>query len=104
MKREMGKDGDQGESSNIQRTTGVSLLSAEASLPRSLCPGIYMICKKKNLKLKHCPQSQSKLVTKTSDKTLTEAAFARNDKEMIIVVSETYLIANQFQKTRKMLL
>ena len=63
-----------------------------------------MICKKKNLKLKHCRQSQSKLVTKTSDKTLKEAAFARNDKEMIIVVSETYLISNQFQKTREMLL
>ena len=34
----MSKDVDQGESSNIQRTTRVNLLSAEASLPRSLCP------------------------------------------------------------------
>ena len=103
MKREMGKDGDQGASSNIQSTKRVNLLSAEASLPRSLCPEMCMICKKKDLKLKHCRQSQSKLVTKTSEKTIKEAAFARSDKEMIIVVSETYLIANQFQKTREML-
>ena len=33
MKREMGRDGDQGESSKSQRTTMVSLPSAEASLP-----------------------------------------------------------------------
>ena len=98
----MGKGGDQGESSNIQRTTRVNLLSSEASLPRSLCPEMCMICKKNDLKLKHSRQLQSKIVTKTSEKTLKEAAFARNDKEMIIVVSETYLIANQFQKTREM--
>ena len=61
-----------------------------------------MICKKKDLKLKHCRQLQSKLVTRASEKTL-KAAFAQNDKEMIIVVSETYLIANQFQITREML-
>ena len=65
-----------------------------------------MICKKNNyLKLKPSRQSQSKRITKTSEKTLKEAAFARNDKEMSIVVSETYLIANQSQKkTRQMLL
>ena len=57
-----------------------------------------MICKKKDLKLKHSQQLQSKIVTKTSEKTLKEAAFAENDKEMIIVVSEAYLTANQFQK------
>ena len=51
--REMGKDGDQGESSKSQRTTRVSSPSAEASLPRSLYPEMCMICKKKNLKLKH---------------------------------------------------
>ena len=52
MKREMDKDGDQGESSMSQRTTRVSLPSAEASLPRSLCPEMCMICKKKDLKVK----------------------------------------------------
>ena len=60
-----------------------------------------MICKKKDLKLKHSRQLQLKIVTKTSEKTLKKAAFARNDKEMIIVVSETYLTANQFQKHKK---
>ena len=101
MKREMGKDGDQGYSNKSQRTTSVSLLSAEASLPRSLCPNMCMIFKKNDLKLKHSRQLQSKVVTKTSEKTLKEAAFARNDKEMIIVVSETYLTANQFPKHKK---
>ena len=70
MKREMGKDGDQGESSKSQRTTRVSSNSTEASLPRSLCPEMCMICKKKNLKLKHSRQLQLKIVTKTSEKTL----------------------------------
>ena len=97
MKREMRKDGDQGESSKSQITTRVSSPSAEASLPRSLCPEMCMICKKKDLKVKHSPQLQSKIVTKASE----EAAFAENDKEMIIVVSEAYLTANQFQKHKK---
>ena len=58
MKREMGKDGDQGESRKTQRTTRVNLPSAEASLPRSLCLEMCMICKKKDLKLKHSRQLQ----------------------------------------------
>ena len=60
-----------------------------------------MLCKKKDLKVKHSRQLQSKIVTKTSEKTLKEAAFTGNDKEMIIVVSEAYLTANQFQKHKK---
>ena len=32
---------------------------------------------------------------------LKEVAFTGNDKEMIIVVSEAYLTANQFQKHKK---
>ena len=64
MKRKMGKDGNQGESSNFQRTVRVSLLSAEVLLPGSLCPAMYMICKKRYLKLKHSRQSQSKPVKK----------------------------------------
>ena len=58
--REMGKDGDEGESSKSERTTRVSSPSAEASLPRSLCPEMCMICKKKNLMLKHNRQLQLK--------------------------------------------
>ena len=58
MKKEMGKDDDQGESSKSQRTARVSLPSAEAALPRSLCPEMCMICKKKDLKLKHSRQLQ----------------------------------------------
>ena len=89
-----------GESSKSQRTTRVSSSFVEASLPRSLCPEMCMICKKKDLKVKHSRQLQSEIVTKTSE----EAAFAGNDKEMIIVVSEAYLTANQFQKLQEMLL
>ena len=64
----MGKDGNQGESSKIQRTMRVGLPSAEASLPRSLCPEMCMICKKKDLKLKQSRQLQSEIVTRTSEK------------------------------------
>ena len=35
-----------------------SLSSAETSLPRSLCPEMCMICKKKDLKLKHSRQNE----------------------------------------------
>ena len=97
----MGKDGDQAEGSKIQRTTRVRLPFAETSLPRSLCPEMCMICKRKDLKVKHSRQLQQKLLPEPVKKTLKEAAFARNDKEMIISVSETYLIANQFQEHKK---
>ena len=39
-----------------------------------------MIFKKKDLKLKHSRQLQSKIVNRTSEKTLKKAVFARNDK------------------------
>ena len=55
------------------------------------------IYKKKDLKVKHSRQLQSKVVTKTSE----EVTFAGNDKEMIMVVSEAYLTDNQFQKHKK---
>ena len=61
IKGEMGKDGDQGESSERQRTTRVSLPSAEASLRRSLCPEMCMICNKRDLKLKQSRQLHQKL-------------------------------------------
>ena len=70
-----GQNGDQAESSKSQRTSMVSSPSAEVSLPRSLCPEMCMICKKKDLKLKHSRQLQSKIVTRTSEKTLKKAAF-----------------------------
>ena len=43
MKMEMGKDSGQDESSKSQRTTRVSLPSAGASLPRSLCQEMCMV-------------------------------------------------------------
>ena len=58
MKREMGKDGKESESSKSQRTMRISSPSAEASLPRSLCPEMCMICKKNDFKVKHSRQLQ----------------------------------------------
>ena len=66
----------------------LGLHSAEALSLRSLCPEMCIICKTKDLKLKHSRQLQSKIITKTSAKTPKYAAFARYDKEMIIVVSD----------------
>ena len=60
-----------------------------------------MICKKRGLKLKRSRQLQSEIVTRTSEKMLKEVVFVLNDKKMIIVVSETYLIDHQFQKHKK---
>ena len=51
--------------------------------------------------MKHSRQLQSKIVTKTNEKMLKEGAFAGDDKETVIVVSEAYLRANQFQKYKK---
>ena len=77
MKREMGKNDDQDKSIKSQRTTRISSPSAEASLPRSLCPEMCMICKKKDLKLKHSRQLQSKIVIKTSEKNAKGGRFYR---------------------------
>ena len=53
----------------------ISSPSAEASLPRSLCPEMCMIFKKKDLK--HSRQLQSKIVTKTSEKNAKGCRFYR---------------------------
>ena len=46
-------------------------------------------------------QSLSKIVTETAERTIKQAAVARNDLEMITAVTETDLIAKKFQKHQK---
>ena len=60
-----------------------------------------MICKKKDIKIKGIRQSLSKIVTETAERTIKQAAVARNDLEMIAAVTETDLIAKEFQKHQK---
>ena len=60
-----------------------------------------MICKKKDIKIKGIRQSLSKIVTETAERTIKQAAVARNDLEMITAVTETDLIAKEFQKHQK---
>ncbi len=57
-----------------------------------------MICKKKDLKVRGKQRPLSKIITTTAEKTLKEAAIAQNDVQMILAVSETDLIAKEFQK------
>ena len=60
-----------------------------------------MICKKKALKVNKKSQPLTKIVTKTAEKTLREAANLKNDTEMVIEVRDTDLIAKEFQKHEK---
>ena len=96
MKREMGKDGDQGESSKIQRTMKVGLPSAEASLPISLCPEMCMICKKTDLNLKQRRHFQSEIITRTSEKNAKGGRFCTKRSG-----NDYRSFRNQFQKQEK---
>ena len=101
LKRKASKDNDQGCSSKLQRTTRKASQSAEATSSRGLFPNICMICKKTDLKVKGVRQPLSRIVTDTAERTFKEAALAQNDLEMIRAVTETDLIAKEFQKHEK---
>ena len=85
--------------SKVSRRTKKS--KHETAHPRGLFPEICMICKKKTLKVNKKSQPLTKIVTKTAEKTLREAANLRNDTEMLIEVRDTDLIAKEFQKHEK---
>jgi hypothetical protein len=59
-----------------------------------------MICKKKTLKVNQKSQHLTKIVTKTAENTLKQAASIRNDIEMLIEVWETDLIEKNSRNTR----
>ena len=67
---------------------------------RTFCE-ICMNCKKKTLKGKRKHQSLTKIITKTEENTLKEAANLRNDTKMTTAVTDIDLIAKEFQKYEK---
>ncbi len=105
MKRKKSKDEEQEASIKIRRTRRGTSSSAEEIpreiRPRGLFPDICMICKKKTIKVNNKRQSKTKIVTKTAERTLKSAAHARDDKDMIVAVAETDLIAKEFRKHEK---
>jgi hypothetical protein len=92
LKRKVDKEGDGGES-RIKVTRTSTKPSLESSHPRGIFPDMCMICKKKTLKVNQKSQHLTKIVTKTAENTLKQAASIRNDTEMLIEVGETDLIA-----------
>ena len=66
--------------------------------PRGLFPDLCMICKKKTLKVNNKRQPITKIVTKSAERTLKASAHVRDDRDMVVAVAETDLIAKEFQK------
>jgi hypothetical protein len=57
-----------------------------------------MICKKTAIKVKGKRQVLAKIVTKSAESTLKQAAKLRNDQEMLTAVQDVDLIAKDFQR------
>eukprot|EP00112_Aurelia_sp_Birch-Aquarium-sp1_P017646 Seg411.7 transcript_id=Seg411.7/GoldUCD/mRNA.D3Y31 product="hypothetical protein" protein_id=Seg411.7/GoldUCD/D3Y31 len=101
MKRKKGKDEEQEASTKVQRTARGTSLNADEARPRGLFPDLCMICQKKTLKVNNKRQPITKIVTKTAERTLKASAHVRDDKDMVVAVAETDLIAKEFQKHEK---
>lgn len=101
MKRKKGKDEEQEASTKVQRTVRGTSLDADEARPRGIFPDLCMICKKKTLKVNNKRQQITKIVTKTAKRTLKASAHVRDDKDMVVAVAETDLIAKEFQKHEK---
>ena len=56
------------------------------------------VCKKTAIKVKGKRQVLTKIVTKSAEITLKQAAKLRNDEEMLIAVQDVDLIAKDFQR------
>ena len=83
------------------RTTK-GLSSKEEIAPASpRFPDICMICKKKTLKVNQKAQPLTKVLTKTAEKTIKEAATLNNDTEILLQIMGMDLIAREFQKHEK---
>ena len=92
---------DQSPTTKVQRTTRASSQNTVTVSSAGIFPNICMICKKKDIKIKGIRKSLSKIVTETAERTIKQAAVARNDLEIITAVTETDLIAKEFQKHQK---
>eukprot|EP00794_Sanderia_malayensis_P002237 gene2237-2552_t len=67
--------------------------------PRGLFPQICMICKKEGrIQVNRKRDGLSKILTKSAEHTLKEAALLRNDQEMLTAITDIDLIAKEFQK------
>ena len=94
-------DADQSASTKVQRRTRASSQNTVTVSSAGIFPSLCMICKKKDIKVKGIRQSLSKIVTETAERTIKQAAIVKNDLEMITAVTETDLIAKEFQKHQK---
>ena len=73
----------------------------EGANARGLFPSICMFCKKKGIiQINRKREGLSKILTKSAEYTIKEAASVRNDKEMLMAVNDIDLIAKEFQKHR----
>ncbi len=67
--------------------------------PRGLFPNICMICKKEGrIQVNRKRDGLSKILTKSAEHTLKEAALLRNDQKMLTAITDIDLIAKEFQK------
>ena len=101
MKRKKGMDEEKETSTKVQRTARGTSWSADEIRPRELFPDLCMICKKKTLKVNSKRQPITKIVTKSAERTLKASAHVRGDRDMVVAVAETDLIAKEFQKHEK---
>lgn len=102
LKRKLNKDDEMGGSSNkAHRSTRATSSIHETANPKQLFPDICMICKKKTLKVNQKCQPLTKIVTKTAEKALIDAASLKDDTEMLLEITGVDLIAKEFQKHEK---
>ena len=99
LKRKQSADEGKDLNVKVQRTARTSTQGENHS--RRIFPDVCMICKKKSLKVSNKRQALTKIVTKTAENSLKAAAKVRGDEEMVILVSDTDLIAKEFQKHEK---
>lgn len=102
LKRKLRKEDEMGESRDKVSRRSKELFSKQETAPPSrLFPDICMICKKKTLKVNQKAQPLTKIVTKTAEKALIEAATLNNDTKMLLEITDIDLIAKEFQKHEK---
>ena len=100
LKRKVNQDGGASTSKRSQRLPRNALRTDECPNrdSRGRFPDHCMICKKTAIKVKGKRQVLTKIVTKSAEITLKQAAKLRNDEEMLIAVQDVDLIAKDFQR------
>jgi hypothetical protein len=100
LKRKVSQDGEASARKKSERCGHKSLKIEECSSTdsRGRFPNHCMICKKTAIKVKGKRQVLAKIVTKSAESTLKQAAKLRNDQEMLTAVQDVDLIAKDFQR------